>query len=141
MANRVILGRKNASSIGVYISKPGVDAFTASQFDLMLSTDHPTWQVVQNGRVSLPMGGSVTISHPNIGHIPTIFVLPHITNITNADVPHGGGNYPPLVIATWVDHVSMTQSTLRLQRFAPSTNPGYSYDGTATYAVMGMRGG
>lgn len=73
MANRVVLGQRGGGT-GLYVSRPGVNALTATGDDLLLSTDSRMMQFVQQGVVNLS-SGSQTISWGPFGYRPRILLV------------------------------------------------------------------
>lgn len=72
MANRLIVGNRNGE-MGFWISKPGVDVFSASNSDLLLSHELRPLQIAQNGIVSIAPGqGAVSFPIPSLGYKPMI---------------------------------------------------------------------
>lgn len=73
MANRVVFGQRG-SGTGLYVSRPGVNALTATGDDLLLSTDARMMQFVQQGVVNRS-SGSQTISWGPFGYRPRILLV------------------------------------------------------------------
>jgi len=52
MSRRVVLGRRGNGDVGVFVSPPGVDAFTAPDSALVLNVTSKKSQLVLMGRIS-----------------------------------------------------------------------------------------
>lgn len=110
MANRVALGVRSGSQIGLYVSKAGQNVLTASNNNLLFSSDLLAWQAVQTGTVNVPNEGFATITYPNLGYIPTVIALPRFTG------------YPPSMSGIdivssnfiWISNVSNTSSRINI---------------------------
>ena len=75
MANRVCLGARPNGSIGLYISRPGIDVLTASaDTHFLFNSEWKAYQVVQTGEVSLAFSTwtNVTFNIVDVGHRPFI---------------------------------------------------------------------
>lgn len=72
MANRVLVGRRNATSVGIYVSKPGQDVLTAPPDQLLLSSEAGSLQIVASGVIASP-STTTTITIPDLGFRPIIF--------------------------------------------------------------------
>ena len=53
MANRVCLGQKAAGQFGLWVSKPGLNVLTASESQMLFSSNVKTLQIAQNGKVTI----------------------------------------------------------------------------------------
>lgn len=73
MANRVVFGQR-ASGAGIFVSRSGVDALTASGDNLLLSSDARQMQFVAHGVVNRS-SGSQTISWGPFGYRPRIILV------------------------------------------------------------------
>src|SRR5690606_10194586 len=77
MVRRVVLGAR-PSGIGIFVSRPGVDALTATGDNLLLSSDARQMQIVQSGayNASFVMGISTqTIHWGPLGYRPLILLV------------------------------------------------------------------
>lgn len=77
MVRRVVLGAR-PSGIGIFVSRPGVDALTATGDNLLLSSDARQMQIVQSGayNASFVMGISTqTITWGPLGYRPLILLV------------------------------------------------------------------
>lgn len=63
MARRVVFGANSAGKVGIFVSKPGQDAYTAPEAQLLFSAERRHFMILQSGTVQL--GG--TISNPGSG--------------------------------------------------------------------------
>lgn len=54
MANRVCMGQKAAGDFGLWVSKPGVNVLTATDAQMLFSSDWKTLQIAQTLRVAIP---------------------------------------------------------------------------------------
>lgn len=135
MTNRIILGNRGGS-YGLFISRPGVDVSSAtSPDDLIFSSSVSTWQIVQTGQVYLPAPSNQrdpvyeTISYPDLGYNPTIFVLPHL-NIT--DIGGYIGFMPWLNL--WCEYLSATSCRIGIWQNQ------VGYQNYCTYGVLRLPG-
>jgi len=71
MAGRVLMGLRFGAP-GFYVSKPGIEVSTASDDDLMLSTNAGNLQIAYSGVISSPSNFN-TIAIPDQGFRPIIF--------------------------------------------------------------------
>ncbi|WP_262027155.1 hypothetical protein [Microvirga sp. Mcv34] len=58
MARRVIFGANSAGRVGIYVSKPGIDAYTAPEAQLLFSDQRRHFMILQSGSIQLT--GSLT---------------------------------------------------------------------------------
>ncbi|MGO7308775.1 hypothetical protein ACCS91_33510 [Rhizobium ruizarguesonis] len=75
MSNRIVLGQREANNFGLWISKAGKNAMTATlDSDFLLKSDWKAAQVVQYGVVPQTGGSFVTtdIAIPNLGFRPLV---------------------------------------------------------------------
>lgn len=74
MVNRVVLGQRGTDEYGMWVSKPGIDVFSAWHDDhFLMRTDKKYAQVIQSGVIDLNGGfGYPTIYVPNLGFKPII---------------------------------------------------------------------
>lgn len=72
MANRVLLGDRGDGIVGLWVSRPGVDVYTANQFDLILDSLRPIISYVESGTVSLTTGTWASIAITNLGYPPHV---------------------------------------------------------------------
>lgn len=104
MPGRIVLGKRNAGEYGLFVSKPGVEVMSATEAQLLLSTNVQALQIVATGVISSPgIGSTVTVGFPaqpvtpflwivggrNSGRVKTL-TNSHFT-LTPAD---GGTNWP-----------------------------------------------
>ena len=83
MANRIVLGQRNAGEYGMWISKPGVNVYGAGEFDLLLDSANKHFQYVVSGLVTLPRGVNVDIATPDLGYKPFVVGFSSSRNLTN----------------------------------------------------------
>ena len=85
VARRIILGRKSDGTVGVFVSKPGYDAYTATGNDLTLNVNSKVSQLIMHGWV-----GSGTT------YIPLGFSRNPIVFVTSSDTIAGYPGYGDL---------------------------------------------
>lgn len=123
MTNRVVLGKRDTNDIGLYISKPGFNVLTASINNMLFHSQQQSLQVVQTGRVSVSNGNPVTITIPNLGYWPMIFLAP---DDSYGDFPDGNSeDWNPQV--TFVSNTSVT------------INTGGPHSGAVVYIALRLR--
>lgn len=73
MTNRIVLG-KRGSDYGLWISKPGYDATTATAGQLLFSTGaYKAGQIILQGQVLVPRRyWSFIVTYPDLGYDPVI---------------------------------------------------------------------
>lgn len=128
MANRVCLGKRSVGQIGLFISKPGVDVLTAADADLLFSSSINAMQMIVTGTIAVPnysQGGNpyATIGYPDLGYIPTVLILPHITDFADPLAFAGG-------VETWCSNMSVTGCRIHAYLTA------VVYSGFCTYGVL-----
>ncbi|WP_274426739.1 hypothetical protein [Chelativorans sp. YIM 93263] len=101
MANRVVFGARGGSQYGVYISKPGFNVLTAGINNLLFHPDQDSLQFVVTGSVNITNGNPVTISIPNLGYRPMIFLAPNTTY----------GNFPGGNATDWSPKITYNSNT------------------------------
>lgn len=88
MARRVVIGANSAGQVGIFVSAPGVDAYTASESQLRFSSSRRHLMLVQTGTVKLDSDPStkarVNFAHPP-GQVP--FVLCGLFNPKPSTAP------------------------------------------------------
>ena len=100
---RVVLGQRADLEYGLWVSKPGKDAFTGGVEDFLLNATEQSYQVLMRGSFTIPGAGpfvNMLVASHNLGYPPTAFCTnPGIGNIrvhTDAtsvylDVPNNYG--------------------------------------------------
>lgn len=87
MARRIVIGANSAGKVGIYVSKPGVDAYVASEANLLFSSERRHFMVVESG--TLTLGAAGTGVRRNFARLPGAvpFVLCGIFNPRPAEAP------------------------------------------------------
>lgn len=132
MANRLCLGSRG-SSYGLFISQPGFNVLTASDANLLFSTDMEPWQILTSGQVALTKAvtfQSVSITYPNVGFIPTVIMMPGINNY----ISHAESSGAP-----YLDFYIANQTVTGCDLVMRGGEVGYSYSGYVTYCVLRER--
>lgn len=83
MANRVCLGLRS-SDYGLFVSQSGVNVLTATEAQLMFSSNIPSFQLVQSGTVTAS-GSGTNVTIPDQGFYPLVLFFPRITDTTPND--------------------------------------------------------
>lgn len=96
---------------------------TASNANLLFSTDIPAFQIIQTGRLAIPGSFEVTITVPNVGYQPMVMFFPKVT-----------GFAATFGATMWVQYLSSTSIKIHCETTI-------SNDGTVTYAVLRTRVG
>lgn len=74
MTNRVLLGKKG-SDYGLWVSKPGQNVLTASDDNMLLSTDFQAFQIVASGVINNPSNNTdYNLTIPNLGFTPIVLL-------------------------------------------------------------------
>jgi hypothetical protein len=71
MTNRVIIGQRGAA-IGLWVSKPGIDVFSATERQLLLSHNSYSFQIIYSGFILLNTSLDGTLTIPDLGYKPWI---------------------------------------------------------------------
>lgn len=87
MANRIILGQRNPGEYGMWVSKPGANAYTAGEFDLLLDAANKQFQYVASGIVALQRQIWLDITTPDLGYKPYVIGF---SNSRNQNNDYGG---------------------------------------------------
>ncbi|MBZ9653556.1 hypothetical protein [Phyllobacterium lublinensis] len=76
MVNRIVVGEHPTWGMGAFVSKPGIDAISASKFDFMFSTMYENMQIHQTGSFTMngTYGAYTTFSWPDLGYFPLIML-------------------------------------------------------------------
>lgn len=72
MTRRIVVGNRGGAS-GVWVSKPGHDALTTSEDNMLLSTATPCMQIVASGVINSPSDFTdYDVAIPNLGFTPIV---------------------------------------------------------------------
>lgn len=110
MARRVVLGTNSAGQVGIFVSKPGWDAWSAPEAQLLFSSRRRHFMIVQSGTVVLGdagVGRRVNFLRPP-GQVPLVLcgnfnpkpstapvrAVVDSTGFTAYPAPDWQGNYP-----------------------------------------------
>ena len=75
MTNRVVLGARG-SEMGIWVSKPGYNVLTASEADMLLSSNQTTAQIVQTGRINASGNAyPYLVTFPNLEYTPIVMAM------------------------------------------------------------------
>ena len=120
---RAVFGTRPDHLSGMFISRPSVDALTASDDDLILSITQFTEQLILLGSTSsIPPGGTIV----PFGYANAPFVLLTATGLT-IDIATGGG----ADVSTFT-----TVSGMFIRPYPPMGSPAKSVQGYVTSASM-----
>tara|TARA_R100000008_G_scaffold74469_1_gene53302 strand:- start:61 stop:645 length:585 start_codon:yes stop_codon:yes gene_type:complete len=96
MADRIVIGNKDGSTLGVFISKPGSNVFTASSNDLLFdSTSVRYGQIYAGGTQSSISSSGLTWtsgSKATLTYIPTYILFEQGTKIHTEEASGWGGD-------------------------------------------------
>ncbi|EKF43970.1 hypothetical protein NA8A_04140 [Nitratireductor indicus C115] len=125
MVERVLLGVRGATH-GLWISKPGFNAETASDAQLLFTTEpgFESFQLVQTGRVQLLNNAPVNIIVPDLGYRPAVYIIPELTFSLNPSNTS---------LRFWTEYDSNTSLWLNI------LHNNLNYNGYSLYAVMKVR--
>lgn len=107
MANRVLIGKRNSTDYGLYVSKAGVDVTTASDENLLFNTDAPeSGLILKSGTTTVttstnpsgtPASPAVTSYSSYISYGTTLNYIPMVClwDASSGTAYHGAGvQYP-----------------------------------------------
>lgn len=74
MSRRIVFGRRSNGDFGLFISKPGYDAYSASDANLLFSPSLRRYMRIQSGSVTIPNSSSyVQVNFPAQATAPLVF--------------------------------------------------------------------
>lgn len=74
MARRIVFGRRSNGDFGLFISKPGYDAYSTGDGNLLFSPSLRRYMRIQSGTVTIPNSSSYAqVNFPTQGSVPLVF--------------------------------------------------------------------
>lgn len=128
MSRRIVIGPRSNGDTGIFVSPPGVDAFTAADSSLVLNVSSKVSQLILLGHIS----ASQTISL-GLGQQPIVFLtFSAINSITGAN---GTTTFPANAGPTRPSPVNVGQNGSSVTINSGGASMSISAPGPVTYAV------